>query len=444
MKDRSLLDAFEKGGNWWYEDNPKLRIPGRLAYGESGVRLELAGWFQEASSNLYRNLWGTRLNILGILEDGKQCTVLSPIPAEVPTGPVQELAVFASLVANRLCIGAHFKSDEGWSLSSMSVRYSHLERWAGHRGFTVDWATGNGPHRVSIPSVPFELFGVNAHPRKVRISLISFTELTYTPLTRLQCDHHVDLQIAPEEPPQSFEWYHQLLRDCQNLLTLLVGGAVYPTMVNGFKDAAKPVLQGAGSDGIVNIYFRPLRSDSGDTPPSGTIPLSYLHDSIASVFEAWLVNAERLRPVNELLCGTYYHRGPYAEAEFLALMQALEAFHRRERKGAQTSNEQHKWCPLKKRLKELLQEVSDELGLVAFRKRIANDPNQYADVLVNTRNHLTHVPEASEKQKLQGLEAYFRANERLRAVLRFLLLKTTGVCAKAFAAQIFDNCRAGE
>ncbi|MHB8647966.1 MAG: HEPN domain-containing protein, partial [Thermomicrobiales bacterium] len=156
------------------------------------------------------------------------------------------------------------------------------------------------------------------------------------------------------------------------------------------------------------------------------------------------------RPTHELLFGSLANEAMYPNFQFLALMQALETYLRREREGNYLSVEQYE--PYRQRI---VQSLPQGLGpdhreslknrirygyQHSLRKRIAQELNStpyelrkyictgdtFIKTVVNTRNYLTHYEKDEGSFILESPLDLMIAVRRLRIFLIVLLLKDIG------------------
>lgn len=182
-------------------------------------------------------------------------------------------------------------------------------------------------------------------------------------------------------------------------------------------------------------------------------PLLEISSAIEMLAENWFRSLQLLEPVYDLLFGTLFGRDTFVRTKFLNLTQALESFHRRTQDATYITPDDYSNVlatliaavpsgvpdPLKGRLSESLRYANG----YSLRKRLKQllgtlDPRTVqslkisdvpgtAELIVKTRNYLTHFDEKSRTQLVDNIVGMHYMNERLTALLFILILKRLGL-----------------
>ena len=152
-----MLEEFVSLGKWWLPNKPEVVVPGKLSFSpESGATLELIGSFYssqlkeigqvkissiEGESNLTS---GVRLDfikpeeiiILGLLDNNEKIT-LYRCSGQVKSFEFTKLTASLSFNVEYVFRKIHFEYEQDIKLKSISVQYSHLEKWVGKSGIEV-------------------------------------------------------------------------------------------------------------------------------------------------------------------------------------------------------------------------------------------------------------------------------------------------------------------
>jgi hypothetical protein len=148
--------------------------------------------------------------------------------------------------------------------------------------------------------------------------------------------------------------------------------------------------------------------------PEMCFPLVEMSNIVQTLVENWFGSIPLLAPVYDLLFGTLFGRDSFVRTKFLNLTQALESLHRR------TVGGQH---VLRERLKGLLGGLeANTLQALDF-----TQTDDLVDLLVKTRNYLTHFDEKSKTTLVDDLVRMHYMNERLTALLFILILRRLGM-----------------
>jgi hypothetical protein len=176
--------------------------------------------------------------------------------------------------------------------------------------------------------------------------------------------------------------------------------------------------------------------------------------------ENWFSSTSLLSPIYELLFGTLFNRDSFVKTKFLNLSQALESFHRRVLGGTYLPPEGYvaTRSALRAAVPEsvpddLRQRISDTIKYAneySLRKRLKellcsldgstleilkiSDVAAVSDLIVKTRNYLTHFDEQSRTSLVDDIVGMHYMNERLTALLFILILKKLGM-NEQFAAR---------
>ena len=152
--------------------------------------------------------------------------------------------------------------------------------------------------------------------------------------------------------------------------------------------------------------------------------LEDVQSNLEAVLGGWFQRRQVLQPVIDLHLAPIYNPQMAAESQFLAAVQALEAFHRRTWKTQDLPEDQHsarmaevlagapehyrEWLSeklrysnelgLRRRIKSLFDEFKDIL------ERFKIERNAFAATVYNTRNYLTHYDQALADKAAKGRE----------------------------------------
>ena len=202
-----------------------------------------------------------------------------------------------------------------------------------------------------------------------------------------------------------------LVRD---LLALLAG---LPVEVKSIV-ASNVTCVAAESRGVqhpVSIFFpsQPPRIDA-DTEMQLLFPMVHLDNCLQSAFQSWFQKQEKLRTVIELCLSIIYSRHQLLRFEYLALIQALESYHRIERSKSE------QMC-LKRRLRKLHDSLPKRLHYIA-------KDEAYLQSLVDTRHCFSHYnyDDTKCKKSLKDNDLY-DAITRLVPFIATMLYRELGI-----------------
>lgn len=457
--DHGLLDNFQFEGVWWLPQKPDQRFTGILyVRGGQSVELELIGSFQEPKDVNFLTGFSPEI-ILGVSTENKPCTLVNT--HLYSSSPFSSVPV-SKFYVSRLYYGALFQAETDIKFERLRLELTYLEPWLGRNPFGIEFTEKGKPVQVSISVPDLPVLETEIGNPSARFSLHSGVGFHQEHSKRITLTQSAWIRIEPPAP-QHRRWYEEIARDVENLFTLLMGVPVYPQSLTGFLTATdnsvqseKPTIQ------PVEVYFSLLNPKIREGLSPGEMPLPYvvLSDQMPDLIRNWFAKAELLRPVYDLLCGTYYNAGMYEESRFLSLMQALETFHRRGvERGQYWSDEEYSaWsssviaslpgqmpCPLKSRLHEYLKHGNEfslrkRLKLLfksldKLQDKITAEVDCFIDLVYNTRNYLTHY-DVTNDRVIQTLQEYHEVNRKLSKLLKLLLFRQLGLDVNALGGQI--------
>jgi hypothetical protein len=354
-----MLEEFVSLGKWWLPNKPEVVIPGKLSFSpESGATLELIGSFYsshlkeigqvkissiEGESNLTS---AVRLDfikfeeiiILGLLDNNEEITLYRCSERsksfEFVKGRLTRISFNVRYVFRKI----HFEYEQDIKLKSISVQYSHLEKWVGKSGmqFSVEeneiWMSYQPPSSIHLAKIgSLDLYitfsSVCVYPFYPNAYNANIEQKTYLTIQN-PCNQPIDDCV-------------NLLIRFSDLLSFAMTKATSVIKVTGKADVIheKPVQQANGDFTLekearetqVIIIF-----DLWNPTKSSEINLSHdkmlfrfsdVENNLGSFFEAWINKREEYEPVFDLLMATMYSSSLYLGYKFLNIIQALEAYH---------------------------------------------------------------------------------------------------------------------
>lgn len=444
LSQRTLLDDFKVSGHWWLPGKPEDKVAGVLSVGpRAGVRLELVGLFSHLELDRVRWLTSLKLPhldiVLGTDSDGEALTLHTVDLVDTSTN---------SFRASFLLAGRHFRSVEELRFSSALVELSNLEAWSCYQFWRSPKSDSPDSFRIELPNTGSTLFRTKAAGPLRELSLNAYTASRFTRRAveiRPHADFKVDLNNSTD-----LRAFFSVLADLGQFTTMLVGNPSYIKKLRFF-GSAEPVDAFFASD-----VEKGTETDS----PVMCFPLAEVSNIVQTLAESWFDSTPLLSPVYDLLFGTLFNRDSFVKTKFINLSQALESFHRREVGGLYRSPEAYldvqgaldaaipadvtgslrqkisdsiKYAneySLRKRLKDLLNGLRGSTLEVLKISDVAGT----VEVIVKTRNYLTHFDEESRTGLVDDVAGMYYMNERLTALLFILILKKLGM-NEEFAAR---------
>ena len=457
------MEKFEYNGIWWLPEQADKTVPGTLKFDpKEGAFLDLIGSFKDITQ-LHISL--EPKIILGFAE-GKKITLYKCYES----GSHLNLPGFlsTSFWVSVVFVGCHFAKEEEVIFDSLSLNYSHLAEWTWITGFNrkieQEGDKDSAKFHVSY-SLPDK---VEAKINKLSISLVHSFKEGGDGIEEVILKQTTFVKIEPETPLHIEDYQRNILYHIQNFLSLGIGQAVYPLAIKGRNNNCKMELQDKKVvyDDISIFYSN--KNFPAQSKRLHPLEMFFAFGDIAPDFEkylnAWFSKTEFLGPVYDLYFAILYSPKMYLQFEFLSLVQALEAYHRRKYEGKYVTDDDYKEIyatltsaipqnldvsfktSLKEKVKYLndfslrkrLKKIIDDLGDIA--RILIKSPEALIEDIVNTRNYLTHYDKSLEGKEKNGNELYILV-ERMKFLLEMCFLLEIGMLADRIKILIDRNRR---
>lgn len=489
-----MLEEFVSLGKWWLPNKPEVVVPGKLIFSpESGATLELIGSLYssqfeeigqvkissiEGESNLTS---GVRLDfikpeeiiILGLLDNNEKIT-LYRCSGQVKSFEFTKLTASLSFNVEYVFRKIHFEYEQDIKLKSISVQYSHLEKWVGKSGIQVFasqeenkiWMSYQPPssiHLAKIGSLDLYITFSPVYPFYPNAYNANIEQKTYLTIQN-PCNQPIDDCV-------------KLLIRFSDFLSFAMTKATSVIKVTGKADVIheKPVQQANGDftlekeareTQVIIIFglWNPTKSSEINLSPNEMLfRFSDVETNLGSFFEAWINKREEYEPVFDLLMATMYSSSLYLGYKFLNIIQALEAYHTSKYEGSYQDRKIYKKGLYKKfievlndfpsesdnqengisdefrnalkgklknqtsftletRLKEILNKVSSLLPNKPDFIGNKKDRELFSKRASETRNALTHHNKEKRQQAARGREL-FQLFHTLTVILQICLLR---------------------
>ncbi|MBN2562280.1 MAG: hypothetical protein JXQ75_15250 [Phycisphaerae bacterium] len=445
----TLSDTFTLKGRWWLPETPDTAVPGSLTFSPDGPReIALDGTLRDIPKGDWKGYSAKVIH--GHTLDGKLCTAVDTF--EKGCQFFSPGSASSEFFFNKLLIGREHVDPDQTTFESAVVDLTDLGGWLHRDPFKDEHNQKQGisttrytmPKLISvrIPSIKATLSfeaGMNANMEYQKRTL----------------RHRDTLRIRPRRK-QKLDWYLDVIFKFRILLSLLVGR---PVAVNSIRLCTKPRKIPQLGPKPYREYLDLCLRVSGKKvekellPPE--IPFTYpvLRKQLCPILATWFDKSEKLSTLSGLHFGVQVNDATPGEFRFLALIQAIESFHRFAGRDKYVSDAKYK--PTKDAIIAAIPAglSSDHRDALKSRIRFGNEyslrkrltltikrlPKKLHDVItygntnfitevVATRNYLTHRDE-SQRQNVLDFKGTFNASESLRLVITFLLLNEAGVPA---------------
>ncbi|HXP71769.1 MAG TPA: HEPN domain-containing protein [Candidatus Dormibacteraeota bacterium] len=447
----SLRSQFEAEGVFWPAGSRNQSFAGRLVASAKGIELSAAKitgpetFFAHQEPASPGVMHGR--TILG------DCTL---IDVHAINGPQQLDGATSEVLSIRrfrvsLCIvGMHLDDPAAPLRGSVECTYSGLSNWLRPTSRVTPTEEGISLN-YSLKSRTLVDFCVRANKTRIALSVGSDVHLRawhHTAVNRPR------IKIEPVELASIERLYDDASR-LEDFLSLFLGVSVRLLTVRF-----------SSSDNREGWFVRPQRGriDKYDLEASFGSESSQL----AAAITAWFSATENLRPLQNFVYGTVRDTSMFVETEFLSLAQALESFHRLTDSASLVDSSTFEG--IRTKINEVIEAVCHFPALVTkleesvqfanepgFRNRIngllgrlkpehvqilLGDPIEFEQTLRQTRNFLTHLGIRGQTKVLRSAGDFFLFNQKLHALLRFLMLMNVGFSEDAvFKAIRYQSTR---
>ncbi len=441
-----LTDKFEYDGLWWLPEHPEKQIHGKFIFDpDDAIYLKLTGSFETEEDTWNSNPYEQTI-IHGVTIGGEFCTLVDNTRVSWSHPPP---GIYNQRIRSQVALfGHHFSTKDDLFFSSYAISYENLEEWLKKNPFKVEVVKGENQNLIKGYNINFVIpdpieVPINCKNGILRIAFAFNNEQDRFQSFKVTNEAFIVFQANSD---QSLDWYRKLFFDIERLLILLMGGITRPRRIEGYLKKNPNEKRKKRIEIYQTLYSRTKVSKLFDHEI--LMPMSEINSNLQSIVETWLNNADRLRSTYDLFFASFYRPDVYLETRFLTLMRALESFHRSMKQGKYLPNEEYDVIrqqliasipndldndlrqslktkfkygneySLRKRVKELFNDLSDELT-----QFVTDDKKTFSNQIVDWRNDLTHYDIDTINQKLD-FKAILFATRSLRIFLIILLLKS--------------------
>jgi hypothetical protein len=437
-----LDSQFSMIGAFWSPQTPDTIMKGTLISDEREINFITAPEYERPISTgrgLFAMPDSTMIPALhGFTQDG--VFTLCQLAEQIGPGSTN-FAVGQAIKARSFrvlsCLGGmHINGIDDNCLTSARYTFEGLSAWF-PQAFDEKWDTDQ--ITVTIPMEPRRILDFCLVDSRVQISVKVVSELTSgkDDLSRLS---RSIASIEVQSPnPASLAWYRGIGGRLENLFSLLTGGSV--AMDTLF------VYRGDESGHLITKRTRSVRH------------FDRLHcvlcspNQLAQALVTWICQPSKFESVESLALEILRKSKLFIETEFLALAQALEGFHR-----ATTNTSAADRLSLRKARKAIRQTLDAQAIEPDLKEKICNSimhagdptlatrltalcrsisattlaqmgivPETFISNIVVTRNFYTHAGSSVRSKKPVKGKEMFLLNQRMRTVLRGVMLLHLGL-----------------
>jgi hypothetical protein len=432
-------------GFWWLPEEPARTVGGQLSFTPAdGLRLDLVGVlggddpYEEHKIVLGTSVDGEPITLESAQQGGRRTVSSVWLPAPVTSHTLRPRIGY---------LGGHLPSPDQRTFAAAILEIDDLAGWVESWPFR----DGLGPEPIGF-SVSYE------HPAVIRAKA-DFGEIQISHSSAVFGDglHERGIRSAAHfvirlDEPRTIDWWLRgIVRDLQNLLTLV---ADRPSSVTRFAFLGDDARE-------IDVLYSPPGSEHPGRPlyhHEFLFHASEVADRMPTILAKWFELTTELAPVVDFLLATRYLPS-YVEERFLNVISALEAYHRRRYSNAVLPRAEHR-----ARLERILESVgAEDRGWLRQQLDFSNEPSlrlRLGDLLrrndgflmgifgfdeivrpaVEVRNRLIHQDPRRSRTALEPSELW-SLTEKLTLLLLACLLSDLGISGSQLHDVIVGSVR---
>lgn len=333
----SMYESFNCSGEWWFPAHPERTVMGNLYFDpEKGFKLNLMGSLCPRTNSKAKQHPAI---ILGLTKEHGEITLFQCIhnsePIRVKKMNCGKYHEFSESVFSPQYIltGAHFLKQEDLQFEKMIIRYTNFDEWVDISGFTLSDFNENNQFDMKYSSPPDIHVQLN---NECSVSIeFNFQYPSYNFLQKeVICKQDISLCIEfLDKTP--FKKFMEVIYSFKNFLSFAVNEPVYLKNIIGV--TGNPYTSSSNNNLNKKLIVNLMNEKFCELLPPKKERLSpnmlFSYPDIAPKFDAilkkWFLNSEKFEPVFNLYFLTIYNHELVLENQFLNLIQAIEAYHRR-------------------------------------------------------------------------------------------------------------------
>ena len=414
-----IKEEFKKLGYFWLPSAPRDKVPGTLSISDGGfIELEIVHRLGGASTALEEDA----KRIIGQIEEAGLVTLDNCFCKSIEgSGEISKSLIHV----NRVFTGIGYDEDEIPRFNSVTFSVEDLDEWVGITGINVGFQLEERTSAISYQppvDVPFNL------DNGMQL-LITFGWMAPTgyPIKEAGISQKAYLELVSQEALE-LDNFISVVRKITYFLCFAMNQMVSLDGMEATSDnLRRNIGEGRTSPIPIKIYYPswPYSKDEPDTNESQLFEFKEIQNDAGSIINNWIEAYEQITPTFNLYFLAKMGMQTYLTERFMALVQGLEAYHRRTSDEKQMDEAEFKelidnlidQCPpekkewltgklrygnevsLRRRLKKLIEPFEDVIE--DWQK-----PKGLIDKIVNTRNYLTHYDLSLESKAAKDEELW--------------------------------------
>ena len=443
-----IKEEFKRSGFFWLPSTPERQVPGILSISDGGdVKLELA---QALDISSLQAIFGyspddSLSQILGYVEKGgpviiDRCYHMSKKRNIAHGG----LIASDVILAKRAFISLPYTENTNLCFNTVTFSVEGIDEWVGISGIEVDrqfersalTISYNRPENVTINlenGMQLQIVFAWTFPGMPAIKSAEVTQKVYFKLI--------------SQNPYELDTFFSIAEKITAFLCFIMNQIVCLEEMTATSDNLRQDIGSGRTAPIpVEIYCSswPYSKDEPEIDELGMLfGFNKIHDHAESIINKWIESYDQVVSAFDLYFLTKTGRVGSMDLQFLTMVQALEAFHRRTSKEKHMDEGEFKEirdtlvnkCPKKERgwFAQKLN-YANQLTLGNRLERMTEPFNNFMGgeyrlklirSIVDTRNYLTHLDPDSEHKAAKGRSLEFLI-DKIDALFQLHFLKLIG------------------
>ena len=419
-----IKEEFKGSGDFWLPSEPDRKVHGTLSISDGGtIELEVDGLFNDEIEALLRDRLEPIERIVGDI-DG--LVTLDDCYYKTQTISLGGGRSKSFIHVGRVFTGVGYDEGESPCFNTLTFSVEGIDEWVGISGINVE------PHfEESAATISYQ------RPEDISINLDNGMRLLitfhWTPpgapiIKEAKISQKTNFKLVSEDA-RELDDFISVVRKITHFLCFAMDQTV---SLDGMEATADNLRQDLGEGQTrrvpVNIYYSGL-------PYSKDEPRIHQHDMLFGfrqiqndaerIINNWIKAYKKITPSFNLYFLAKMGMQTYLEERFMALVQGLEAYHRRtsdekrmdeaefegliENLIEKCPEEHREWLSrelkygnevsLRRRLRDIIKPFKDIIGNRTKRENLI-------DRIVNTRNYLTHYDPCLESETAEGQDLW--------------------------------------
>jgi hypothetical protein len=325
LEGTELFTKWEAAGHFWLPDRPEEKLWGNLSFAPGHmINVVLEGNFWK-SRHGREGIKCAALN--GVLFNGAHCTIFDSI-CYVESYFSDKEYQRSTLQSPLMLLGAHFSILDEVRLRSISVGFSHLDRWF-QEPYSIHYKRG-GLEKALVSFSP-DTFEIEANFESEAFTISPFCQRklpsAFSSRGKVEFTSQYVL-VAKSENDQQISRFLSLVSSLRSYLMLLIGCGVYTLELVGVLANQQEPESGETLPDRVRIYL-PVNVPLVVQTDVQSFVSGYEQVSadFATATKGWFEKRETLSTVTRAYSEVLQNDGASEESVFLLIVQTLEHLH---------------------------------------------------------------------------------------------------------------------